>query len=213
MVNDVERSPSSLAIVFDIGGVLTSAEGGVPELSALTGVDQARFAGPYWQHRPDFDRGAPADGYWPKVAADLGLDWGPQEVRRFDDLDAARWARLAPGRSELLSALQTGGVSTTLLSNAPVSMTRVVRESDWSAGFEQRIFSCELGVIKPEPRIYQAVEQALGRTGTELVFFDDREANVEAARQRGWQAHRWTTLRACRETLTGLGLPVGPAQA
>jgi len=199
-------------VVFDIGGVLTSSEGGVPELSARLGIDRARFEVPYWKHRPDYDRGGAADTYWHLVAADLGMEFDDDDVRRLDDLDAARWARLAPGRAELITALQADGVRTALLSNAPASMAAVVRAAGWSAGFEHRLFSSELTLLKPEESIYRATEETLGRSGPELVFFDDREPNVEAARRRGWRAYRWTDLRSCLETLTGLGLPTGPAQ-
>ncbi|MCE0536897.1 HAD family phosphatase [Kineosporia rhizophila] len=193
-------------MVFDIGGVLTTSEGGVPELSDLIGVERERFAGPYWAHRADYDRGTSPREYWAKVAADLGLEWSDEDIARFDLFDARRWLHLAPSRLELITGLQDAGVSTALLSNAPASMARVVKDSDWSAGFDQRVFSCDLGLVKPDPRIYRAVEERLGRPGPELVFFDDRPPNVTAARERGWQAHRWTTPEACREVLVELGL-------
>ena len=53
-----------------------------------------------------------------------------------------------PSRLELITGLQDAGVSTALLSNAPASMARVVKDSDWSAGFDQRVFSCDLGLVK-----------------------------------------------------------------
>lgn len=202
------RSLTSLAVVFDIGGVLTSAEGGVPELSALLGLDTERFAGPYWRHRADFDRGRPAEEYWARVGADLGRSWSPAEIDKLDAFDAERWARLAEGRLEMITALQDAGVTTALLSNAPGSMARVVRESTWSARFDQLLFSCELGLVKPDPRIYRAVEAALGRSGAELVFFDDRPPNVVAARKRGWQAQLWEGPEAARAACGALGLPV-----
>ncbi len=195
-----------LAVVFDIGGVLTTSEGGVPELSDLIGVERERFAGPYWKHRPDYDRGTSPQEYWPLVAADLGMEFSAEDIDRLDRFDAQRWSQLAPGRFELVSGLQSAGVVTALLSNAPSSMARVVKESAWSAGFAERVFSCDLGLIKPDAKIYRAVEDALGRPGAELVFFDDRPPNVAAARERGWQAHLWTTPEDCAQTLADLGL-------
>lgn len=197
---------NDIVVVFDIGGVLTTSEGGVPELSKLIGVALERFAGPYWEHRPDYDRGSRPQDYWGLVGADLGLQWSPEQITEFDQFDARRWATLAPGREDLLRDLQAQGVPLALLSNAPATMARVVEASPWSAGFSRRVFSCDLGVIKPDPKIYRTVEDALGRPGEELVFFDDRPPNVEAARQRGWQAHRWTSPEACQEVLSGLGL-------
>ncbi|GLY26793.1 HAD family phosphatase [Kineosporia sp. NBRC 101731] len=203
----MEHSQTWPAVVFDIGGVLTTSEGGVPELSRIIGVEPERFAGPYWEYRPAYDRGTLPTEYWPLVAADLGLEWSDADLERIDLFDAQRWSRLAPGRTELLTALQTGGVTTALLSNAPSSMARVVKAADWSAGFDHQIFSCDLGLIKPDAKIYQAVEDALGRPGEQLVFFDDRPPNIDAARERGWQAHLWTGPEACREVLISLGLP------
>ena len=204
----VKGSAAWPAVVFDIGGVLTTSEGGVPELSDLIGVEPERFAVPYWEHRLEYDRGSRPAEYWPRVARDLGVEWSDEEIARIDGFDARRWAQLAPSRLELLTSLQDGGVTTALLSNAPSSMARVVKESDWSAGFTARIFSCDLGLIKPDAKIYEVVEQTLARPGAELVFFDDRPPNVAAARQRGWQAHLWTTLEAGRDVLSSLGLPI-----
>ncbi|MDP9826320.1 HAD family hydrolase [Kineosporia succinea] len=200
----MERSQTWPAVVFDIGGVLTTSEGGVPELSRMIGVEPERFSGPYWEHRLDYDRGSLPTEYWPKVARDLGLEWSDEELARIDLFDARRWSQIAPGRLEILTALQRGGVTTALLSNAPASMARIVKAADWSAGFDERFFSCDLGLIKPEAKIYEVVEE---RLGAQLVFFDDRPPNIEAARARGWQAHLWTTPEACREVLDGLGLP------
>jgi glucose-1-phosphatase len=41
---------------------------------------------------------------------------------------------------------------------------------------------------KPDPRIYQFVEDKAGVTGSEIVFFDDAVKNVEAAKDQGWAA-------------------------
>ncbi|GAB7039350.1 MULTISPECIES: HAD family hydrolase [Catenuloplanes] len=186
-------------VVFDIGGVLTTAEGGVTPLSGLLGIPRDRFAEPYWRHRAEYDRGQPAEDYWRKVAADLGVTWPAEEIARIDEFDARRWSEPAPGRLELIHTLQSAGVRTALLSNAPASMARVARESRWSAGFDHRFFSCDLGVIKPEPEIYAEVERTLGTH--HLIFFDDRPPNVAAARDRGWQAHVWTGVPAARTVL------------
>lgn len=41
---------------------------------------------------------------------------------------------------------------------------------------------------KPDARAYRAVEVATGRAGQRILFFDDREENVSAARQCQWTA-------------------------
>lgn len=48
--------------------------------------------------------------------------------------------------------------------------------------------SFELGYVKPEREIYLKAEGIVGATGSDILFFDDRIENVEAARHCGWQA-------------------------
>jgi len=52
----------------------------------------------------------------------------------------------------------------------------------------QREASHLLGLAKPSPQIYAAFEARSGFTGSEILFFDDREDNVAAAREAGWRA-------------------------
>ena len=52
-----------------------------------------------------------------------------------------------------------------------------------------------LGLLKPDEAIYRAFERASGFDGTdgrpeEILFFDDLEENVEAARACGWSSVR-----------------------
>jgi HAD superfamily hydrolase (TIGR01509 family) len=48
--------------------------------------------------------------------------------------------------------------------------------------------SAEVGVMKPEARIYQMALDALGVAPAESVFVDDFPENVEGARAVGMQA-------------------------
>jgi FMN phosphatase YigB (HAD superfamily) len=44
--------------------------------------------------------------------------------------------------------------------------------------------------IKPAPDIYRAFEKATGRSGSQILFFDDLAENVAAAKSLGWHAER-----------------------
>lgn len=61
-------------------------------------------------------------------------------------------------------------------------------------------------VAKPEPRIYQIVEERSGREGDALFFTDDNPANIEAARARGWNAHHFTDAAGLEAALCEAGL-------
>ncbi len=57
--------------------------------------------------------------------------------------------------------------------------------------FEPKLASHLLGFSKPDPRIYQAAQEALGVTGAEILFFDDKLENVTAAEEAGWRGCRF----------------------
>lgn len=60
--------------------------------------------------------------------------------------------------------------------------------------FEARMNSHELGVRKPDPKIYELAEQAMSALPADCLLIDDLAVNCAAARQRGWHAieHRST---------------------
>ena len=55
--------------------------------------------------------------------------------------------------------------------------------------FDRAYISGRMGLIKPDPAIYAAVEADCGLPPEALLFADDRAENIEAARLRGWQVH------------------------
>lgn len=195
-------------VVFDLGGVLLRPEGPAAELARVLGVDVEAVLAPYWRHRDAYDRGGPAGEFWGALRRDLltgGLRLADVTDERLDHLDASRWARLADGSADLLADLARAGTATAVLSNAPASLAATVRAAGWSRGFGELVFSSDLGLMKPEPAIYAEVERRTGRAPGQLVFFDDRPVNVDAAAARGWQAHLWTGLLPARQVLADAG--------
>ena len=67
-----------------------------------------------------------------------------------------------------------------------------------TAGFEDVtddiVYSHEVGLVKPDPAAYALVTRRLRVEAGEVLFLDDVEANVVAARALGWHAvlHRDT---------------------
>lgn len=74
----------------------------------------------------------------------------------------------------------------------------VRREFSWLDEFEVKIWSCELGVVKPNPEIYRVCLRALACEPQRTLFFDDRLNNVEAARDLGMEAHLFESVEQAR---------------
>jgi putative hydrolase of the HAD superfamily len=84
---------------------------------------------------------------------------------------------------EMMRALRQAGVRTALLSNS-WGATGYPREL-FPEMFDVVVISSEVGMRKPEERIFRHAAALLGLAPEECVFIDDIEANVLAARALG----------------------------
>jgi putative hydrolase of the HAD superfamily len=80
------------------------------------------------------------------------------------------------------------------------------------ADFNHHTFSHRLRMVKPEAAIYRHAIAGLGVPAENVLFIDDREENVEAARAAGLQAIQYVDhasfVKALRaENFEGLPLP------
>lgn len=74
------------------------------------------------------------------------------------------------------------------------------------AVFDHVYASHEMGVAKPDVEFYRQILQAENCEAAKVVFIDDNEGNVEAAKGIGIQAIRFITAAALCEELQKLGV-------
>lgn len=74
--------------------------------------------------------------------------------------------------------------------------------------FEHAAVSAELGVLKPDPRMYRHVIEAGALEPGECLFFDDVPRNVAGAEAVGMCARVFTNARQARTDLRDLGIMV-----
>jgi HAD superfamily hydrolase (TIGR01509 family) len=94
-----------------------------------------------------------------------------------------------------------------ILSN---SMDGARREEGRRYGFpdlvDVLVYSHEVGVAKPDPRAYALTTERLGVAPDEVLFLDNAEPNVTAARAFGWHAvHHLTTAESIVQMRLQLG--------
>lgn len=101
------------------------------------------------------------------------------------------------------------------LSNWPAGKFALVRPDypffDW---FDDIVLSGEVGLIKPDPRIFHLLLERINRPAQTCIFIDDSVHNIEAARRLGFKAihfHTPTQLQTELETLLHRPLPVSQA--
>ena len=75
--------------------------------------------------------------------------------------------------------------------------------------FDHKIFSHEVGSMKPAPKIYEAAIAASGKRPDRLFFTDDREENIRGARDLGIRAHQFVSLAGLLEAFAEHGIDTG----
>ncbi len=89
----------------------------------------------------------------------------------------------------LLRRLRAAGKPVYALSNfAHETFALAERKHDFLSEFDDRVISGHVGVIKPEPRIYEILFERVGRRPSELLFVDNSIANVHAGEALGMSA-------------------------
>ncbi len=199
------RMSTVKAVLFDYGLVLT----GPPDpaawalLKRILDTDEASFHEAYWKHRHDYDRGTlTAESYWRWVASDIGRTLDNQELKDLIDADTHLWTQPNQPMIDWAADLQRAGFKTGILSNIGDAMEiGVLSRCEWLSDFAHHTFSHRLKIAKPELAIYQHAAEGLETEPSEVLFIDDREDNISAARVAGMQAIQYTDHNAFLDTM------------
>jgi putative hydrolase of the HAD superfamily len=180
-------------IIFDLGGVIVDLDvtKTVEAFAELSGMSHSAITGLYSRH-PEFlqyERGELTDAAFRTMLRNVfALDVSDTA------LDAAWNAmiRNVPKRKLELAAALMKDFQVLVLSNTNGIHIRYVNEMISGAPFETHFHKCyyshEVGMRKPEPRIYEHVLHDAGIQPGTAFFLDDNEQNIMAARALGIHA-------------------------
>lgn len=107
-----------------------------------------------------------------------------------------------PAMYDLIRTLRAKGLRTAVLSNS--WGTDGYPREDFAALFDAVVISAEVGMRKPEPRIFRHAARRVGLNPAECVFVDDIQANVDAAIACGMTGIWHTDPASTATTLTQL---------
>ena len=175
--------------------------GEIAEFAALVGVSEPPFFQLYSDTRDEYDCGRhDCHQHWQRFADAANIKLTRERVARVVDHENRMWLRANEEMLQLAREIKSNGLRTAILSNMPHDLLREIRSSfGWLDEFEVQIWSCEHGVIKPDPDIYKLCLKSLGCEPQRVLFFDDRPRNVEGARKIGIEAHLFESAAQARE--------------
>jgi haloacid dehalogenase superfamily, subfamily IA, variant 3 with third motif having DD or ED len=197
------------AVVFDLGGVLIDWNPRYLYRTLFDGDDAAmeRFlsdvCSPAWNVQQDAGRP------WREAVETLARLHPDQRelIAAYDE----RWPEMLggsiQGTVEILAELRAAGRRLAVLSNWSAEKFPIARARfDFLDWFEAVVISGDVGVGKPDARIYRHLLARSGFDPRSTAFVDDSAANVAAAAELGMTALVFRDPATLRADLTRLGL-------
>jgi putative hydrolase of the HAD superfamily len=144
------------------------------ELADAVGVEPNLF----WEswisanHLPDRNTG-PIDEHFRALFAELGVDPDLELVLRMRRERAKRSLTPRPGALLTLEELRRRGHLLGMISVCTQDVPQVWDETPLGREFDAAVFSCEVGVSKPDARIYEIACERLGVEAGDCLFVGD----------------------------------------
>ncbi len=174
------------AVFFDLGGVVVRTEFQAPrehlaERLNMTYEELSRLVFESESSRKASIGKITTDSHWEAVTRRLGRPVSEAKAIREeffagDVIDAS----LVDFIRSLRPRYKTG-----VISNAWPDLRDYLVEKHMDDAFDALVLSAEVGLMKPDPKIYRIALEKLGVSAREAAFVDDTPPNVEAAAALG----------------------------
>ena len=122
-----------------------------------------------------------------KIFADVGETLRPRAA-------APIWLKELKSRSENYKLLYLSNYSHYVMKANPEVL-------DFLPLLDGGVFSCDVKLIKPDPKIYGAIAEKYNLIPSECVFIDDLEKNINGAKNFGFHGIQFLNLKQAQDDL------------
>ncbi|HEY6251535.1 MAG TPA: HAD family phosphatase [Candidatus Angelobacter sp.] len=176
-------------VLFDVGGVLVELSG-VPAMLAWMDnrVSRDELLG-MWLTSPvvrAFETGrVTAEVFADQLIVEMALPVGRDQLLE----EFTRWPTgLFPGALDLISRVPARYARATLSNSNVLHWPRLMVDMQLGGAFDHHFASHLMGKIKPDEEAFHHVTEVLDCRAEEILFVDDSQLNVEAAKRIGIKA-------------------------
>jgi HAD superfamily hydrolase (TIGR01509 family) len=196
------------ALLFDFGRVISAPKPShlfrsyERDLGLCSGsINRIMFDSPMWEQALIGE--LQMKEYWQAIGPELNLD-SPSKAEAFRrryyadekiNREVVGLIRLLMGRCRL-----------GIVSNHPPGLEEWLAEWQILGLFDTVVSSGEVGVAKPDRKIFRIALERLGIEPAEALFIDDTEEHVQAARSMGMTGHHFSTAGVLTAQLQELGI-------
>lgn len=169
-------------VVFDLGRVVFAQD---PAKSTAEFKQFFSYVSltPMPQFWTDYDMGVLSfDQVAEELAAYRGVE--PEFAREMISIAIGKQETIRP-TEKLIDELKAAGYKLYVLSNMSREFIDFLRKQKVYENFDGDVVSCEVGIVKPMPEIYDLLLERFDLDPAETIFIDDRKENVDAAAAKG----------------------------
>jgi putative hydrolase of the HAD superfamily len=103
----------------------------------------------------------------------------------------------------LAARLKQTGCKTAILSNTEKPVAELINKQKYDA-FDVTVLSCLEGTAKPGRKIYDLTLDRLGIPASQALFIDDKQPNIDGAKQAGIQTILFKNTEKLKKEIAGL---------
>lgn len=149
----------------------------------------------------------PSEKWWQYVFGKLGLEDRAAKQDYLEELANVRTVKKKVAR--LINTLHCQKVRVATCSNNYRDNIEFLKQRfSLDKYFDVMVFSYEVGVLKPDPRIFQELINRTGVKPEEIVYTDDKEENLQGALGVGIRTSIYKNLGQFKKELKGSGIAV-----
>jgi 2-haloacid dehalogenase len=197
------------SVVFDLGGVLVDWDPRYLLRKVMPGreAEMETILAEVLNH--DWNLARDHGDSWAEAMADLAVEH-PQWADIFRAYDE-RWAETLIGSHEdtvaVLRELRERGVPLYALSNwSAEKFPHAEERYEWLDWFDGVVVSGRVKLAKPDPAIFRYLLDTYDLKAEDILFVDDHEPNIVAARALGIATHHFRGAAGLRADLLARGL-------
>ena len=199
--------PQYDVIMFDLGGVLVELTG-IPHFVEWT--NDTRSPEELWQmwlHSPSvrqFETGKTSTSeFASSMIAEFDFDVEPHIFLKAFELFAIQ---LYPGVLQLLSDLRSSYRLACLSNTNDIHWRKLDEHIDLISHFDICFASHQTGLLKPDPQAFAHAIQQLNCPPQSIVYFDDIQTNIDAAKHAGLTAMQTDNMTGVIQNLHQLNI-------
>jgi epoxide hydrolase-like predicted phosphatase len=193
-------------VVFDFGGVVAKVNTSQLKnfFTSTVNISDSELSDAFREMQVYVSQGGTESDFWEQYAIthekNLPLGWFDQ----FDNIFREAFEEI-PETIQIIKELQAQGYKTTLLSDMTEHQAKIICQMGYFDLFHPLFLSYQTGVKKPDPEAFKILLKGLNLPPTHLIFIDDRNENVEAAKKEGIDAIQFSNPEQLKEELKKRG--------